>query len=43
MSDDWCAKHVDASEARCPGDQGQERVVHNDSEHAADKESPKSE
>jgi len=44
MSDDWCAKHLDASEARCPRgqEQDQQRVVHNDS-GAADEHSPKSE
>lgn len=34
MSDDWCARHLDASAARCPGDQ--QRAVHNDKERVAD-------
>lgn len=37
MSDEWCAKHLNASEARCPGAQ-QQRVVHNDRDHPTDKQ-----
>jgi hypothetical protein len=33
MTNDWCAEHVSASEARCPKDR--DRVVHNDSEPVA--------
>jgi hypothetical protein len=33
MSDAWCAKHLSASEARCPRDH--ERVANNDREAAA--------
>lgn len=36
MSDEWCAAHVGASEARCPKDQ--ERVAHNDRERVANNE-----
>lgn len=36
MSDDWCAAHVGASEARCPQPKDEERRVADNDTHRAD-------